>query len=162
MKTLKAKYPDIEFGGIGGPLMMAEGLSSLVPMERLSVMGITEVLGRLRELFAIRDQYRDWCIGFQPDVFVGIDAPDFNLGLEKQLRNAGIKTVHYVSPSVWAWRKGRIRKIRQAVDHMLTLLPFEAAFYQPGKHTRYLRRPHPGRSAAVAARYRAGTQKAGH
>ncbi|TCS40720.1 lipid-A-disaccharide synthase [Reinekea marinisedimentorum] len=130
MKTLKAKYPDIEFGGIGGPLMIAEGLTSRVPMERLSVMGITEVLGRLRELFAIRDQYRDWCIGFQPDVFVGIDAPDFNLGLEQQLRKAGIKTVHYVSPSVWAWRKGRIRKIRKAVDHMLTLLPFEAAFYE--------------------------------
>jgi len=130
MKSLKVRHPDIEFGGIGGPLMMAEGLTSLVPMERLSVMGITEVLGRLRELFAIRAQYRDWCIAYQPDVFVGIDVPDFNLGLEKQLRQAGIKTVHYVSPSVWAWRKGRIKHIRKAVDHMLTLLPFEAEFYE--------------------------------
>ncbi|TXR54071.1 lipid-A-disaccharide synthase [Reinekea thalattae] len=130
MKALKAQYPDIEFAGIGGPLMIEQGMQSLVPMERLSVMGITEVLSRLRELFAIRARYRDWCIDFQPDVFVGIDAPDFNIGLEKQLRRAGIKTVHYVSPSVWAWRKGRIKNIRKAVDHMLTLLPFEADFYR--------------------------------
>lgn len=130
MKSLKAQHPDIEFAGIGGPLMSEVGLSSRVPMERLSVMGISEVLGRLPELLKIRRNFFNWCCQWQPDVFVGIDAPDFNLGLEKQLRNAGIRTVHYVSPSVWAWRKGRIRKIRQAVDHMLTLLPFEADFYK--------------------------------
>jgi lipid-A-disaccharide synthase len=130
MRALRARHPDIEFGGIGGERMIAEGLDSRVSMERLSVMGLTEVLGRLRELFRIRAAYRDWCIHWQPDVFVGIDAPDFNLGLERQLRTAGIRAVHYVSPSVWAWRQGRIRKIRLSVDHMLTLLPFEADFYR--------------------------------
>ncbi|WP_028670161.1 lipid-A-disaccharide synthase [Saccharospirillum impatiens] len=130
MRALRARYPDVEFGGIGGERMVAQGLDSRVSMERLSVMGLTEVLGRLRELFRIRAAYRDWCIHWQPDVFVGIDAPDFNLGLERQLRDAGIKTVHYVSPSVWAWRQGRIKKIRRSVDHMLTLLPFEADFYR--------------------------------
>lgn len=130
MRALRARHPDIEFGGIGGERMIAEGLDSRVSMERLSVMGLTEVVGRLRELFRIRAAYRDWCIHWQPDVFVGIDAPDFNLGLERQLRDAGIKAVHYVSPSVWAWRQGRIKKIRRSVDHMLTLLPFEADFYR--------------------------------
>lgn len=130
MRALKERHPDVEFGGIGGARMIAEGLDSRISMERLSVMGIAEVIGRLRELFRIRNAYRDWCIHWRPDVFVGIDAPDFNLGLECQLREAGIKAVHYVSPSVWAWRQGRIRKIRRCVDHMLTLLPFEAEFYQ--------------------------------
>jgi lipid-A-disaccharide synthase len=130
MRALRAHHADIEFGGIGGHRMIAEGLCSRVSMERLSVMGLTEVLGRLRELFRIRAAYRDWCIDWHPDVFIGIDAPDFNLGLERQLRAAGIKTVHYVSPSVWAWRRGRIKKIRLSVDHMLTLLPFEADFYR--------------------------------
>lgn len=130
MQALRQRHPNIEFAGIGGPRMIAQGLVSRVPMERLSVMGVTEVLGRLRELFRIRARYRDWCIHWRPDVFVGIDAPDFNLGLERQLREAGIRTVHYVSPSVWAWRQGRIKKIRRAVDHMLTLLPFEADFYR--------------------------------
>lgn len=130
MKALRERHPDIEFAGIGGPRMSAEGLQSRVPMERLSVMGLTEVLGRLRELFRIRARYRDWCIRWRPDVFVGIDAPDFNLGLERQLREAGVRTVHYVSPSVWAWRQGRVKKIRAAVDHILTLLPFEADFYR--------------------------------
>lgn len=130
MKALRRQHPNIEFAGIGGPRMTAEGLVSRVPMERLSVMGLAEVVGRLRELFRIRARYRDWCLHWKPDVFVGIDAPDFNLGLERQLREAGIRTVHYVSPSVWAWRKGRVKKIRAAVDHILTLLPFEADFYR--------------------------------
>lgn len=130
MKALRRQHPDIEFAGIGGPRMIAQGLDSRVPMERLSVMGLAEVLGRLRELFRIRARFRDWCIHWRPDVFVGIDAPDFNLGLERQLREAGIRTVHYVSPSVWAWRQGRVKKIRAAVDHILTLLPFEADFYR--------------------------------
>jgi len=130
MKSLRKQHPNIEFAGIGGPRMIAEGLDSRVPMERLSVMGLTEVLGRLRELFRIRARYRDWCLHWKPDVFVGIDAPDFNLGLERQLREAGIRTVHYVSPSVWAWRQGRVKKIRASVDHILTLFPFEADFYR--------------------------------
>ena len=130
MQALRAQQPDIEFAGIGGDHMIAAGLISRVPMERLSVMGLTEVLGRLPELLGIRRALTQFCLDWQPDVFIGIDAPDFNLGLEISLRTAGIKTVHYVSPSVWAWRKGRIKKIRRAVDHMLTLLPFEATFYQ--------------------------------
>lgn len=130
MRALRERDPRVEFAGIGGERMIAAGLDSRVAMERLSVMGLTEVLGRLRELFRIRAAYREWCIRWQPDVFVGIDAPDFNLGLERQLRDAGIRVVHYVSPSVWAWRQGRIRKIRRSVDHMLTLLPFEADFYR--------------------------------
>jgi lipid-A-disaccharide synthase len=130
MQALRAQHPDIEFAGIGGDHMIAAGLISRVPMERLSVMGLTEVLGRLPELLGIRRALTQFCLDWQPDVFIGIDAPDFNLGLEISLRTAGIKTVHYVSPSVWAWRKGRIKKIRRAVDHMLTLLPFEATFYQ--------------------------------
>ena len=129
MRELKRVHPNIEFAGIGGEQMAAEGLVSRVPLERLSVMGITEVVGRLPELLRIRKEFFHWACQWQPDVFVGIDAPDFNLGLEQKLRKVGIKTVHYVSPSVWAWRKGRIKKIRRAVDHMLTLLPFEADFY---------------------------------
>lgn len=129
MKALKEKYSNIEFAGIGGEQMIAEGLVTRVPLERLSVMGISEVLGRLPELLRIRKDFHLWCLEWQPDVFVGIDAPDFNIPLEKKLKSAGLKTVHYVSPSVWAWRKGRIKNIRKAVDHMLTLLPFEAEFY---------------------------------
>jgi lipid-A-disaccharide synthase len=129
MKALKAKHSNIEFAGIGGHKMTAQGLISRVPMERLSVMGISEVLGRLPELLRIRKAFFQWCMEWQPDVFIGIDAPDFNIPLEKKLKAAGLKTVHYVSPSVWAWRKGRIKNIRKAVDHMLTLLPFEADFY---------------------------------
>lgn len=128
--SLRRRYPRARFVGIGGPLMIEQGFLSIVPMERLSVMGLVEVLGRLRELFAIRARIRHYCLSNRPAVLIGIDSPDFTLGLEKQVRAAGIPTVHYVSPSVWAWRQGRIHKIARAVDLMLTLLPFEAAFYQ--------------------------------
>lgn len=130
LRALKAQHGEIEAVGIGGPQMIAEGFESWFPMERLSVMGITEVVGRLPELLGIRRNLVEKLQEWQPDVFIGIDAPDFNLGVEKRLKQAGIKTAHYVSPSVWAWRKGRVKKIRQAVDHMLTLLPFEADFYR--------------------------------
>ncbi|UCR87501.1 lipid-A-disaccharide synthase [Pseudomonas chlororaphis subsp. piscium] len=130
MRALKAQHPTVEFIGVGGPLMQAEGLTSYFPMERLAVMGLVEVLGRLRELLARRKKLVQTLIAEKPDVFIGIDAPDFNLNIELQLRQAGIKTVHYVSPSVWAWRQKRVLKIREGCDLMLTLFPFEAKFYE--------------------------------
>lgn len=129
MQAIKARHPDAEFIGVGGARMEAEGLKSYFPMERLAVMGLVEVLGRLFELLGRRRQLARDLIAARPDVFIGIDAPDFNLGLELKLRRAGIKTVHYVSPSVWAWRQKRVLKIREACDLMLTLFPFEAQFY---------------------------------
>lgn len=130
MRALRAYHPDVEFIGVGGPLMIAEGIQSIFPMDRLAVMGIIEVLGRLPELLWRRHKLEKQLIHQHPDVFIGIDAPDFNLHLESKLKKAGIKTVHYVSPSVWAWRQKRIFKIRKSCDLMLTLFPFEAHFYE--------------------------------
>ncbi len=130
MQAIRNHCPQVEFIGVGGPLMEAQGLQSYFPMERLAIMGLVEVLGRLPELLSRRKRLVATLKQQQPDVFIGIDAPDFNLTIELQLREAGIKTVHYVSPSVWAWRQKRVLKIRQGCDLMLTLLPFEAQFYQ--------------------------------
>ncbi|MDX1458154.1 MAG: lipid-A-disaccharide synthase [Marinobacter sp.] len=133
IRALRARYPKARFVGIGGDEMIAQGFHSLVPMERLSVMGLVEVLGRLRELFSIRDRLMSYFLTTPPDVVIGIDSPDFTLGVERRCREAGIPTVHYVSPSVWAWRQKRIFKIAKSVDLMLTLFPFEARFYEEHK-----------------------------
>jgi len=129
MRALKARHPGVAFRGIGGPRMIAEGIDSRFPLETLSVMGLVEVIRHLPGLVRVRRELRRDALAWQPDIMVGIDAPDFNLGLERQLREAGLATAHYVSPSVWAWRQGRVKGIARSVDAMLTFLPFEAAFY---------------------------------
>lgn len=128
--AFKQQFPDAVFTGIAGPRMIEQGCQALFPAEKLAVMGLVEVLGHYRELSAIRKRLIATFRTDPPDVFVGIDAPDFNLGLENALRRDGIPTVHYVSPSVWAWRRYRLKKIARSTDLMLTLFPFEAAFYE--------------------------------
>ena len=130
IRSLRKRYPKARFVGIGGDEMIAEGFHSLVPLERLSVMGLVEVLGRIRELFSIRARLLEYFFTTPPDVVIGIDSPDFTLAIERRCREAGIPSVHYVSPSVWAWRQKRIFKIAKSVDLMLTLFPFEARFYE--------------------------------
>ena len=129
MRAIRARYPDARFEGIGGPLMQAQEFASHFPMDRLSVMGFVEPLKRLPELLRIRKHIKQYFTANPPDLFLGIDSPDFTLNIERALRDRGILTAHYVSPSVWAWRQGRVKDIARAVDRMLTLLPFEADFY---------------------------------
>jgi len=130
IKAFKLRYPDAEFVGLAGPLMQAEGAVSLAEMDKISIMGIAGAIKALFDILSIRKTIRQHMLEWKPDVFIGIDVPDFNLRLEINLKEAGIPTVHYVSPTVWAWRAKRINKIKRAVNLMLTLFPFEEAFYQ--------------------------------
>ncbi|MDC4862891.1 lipid-A-disaccharide synthase [Acinetobacter baumannii] len=132
MRSFREQGIDADFEGIGGPQMIAEGFNSYYPMETLSVMGIVEVLKDLKKLFAVRDGLINQWTQHPVDIFIGIDAPDFNLRLSKSIKekNLRIKTVQYVSPSVWAWRQGRVHGIKQSIDLVLCLFPFEKVFYE--------------------------------
>lgn len=130
IKALKAEFPHLEFVGIAGPKMQSAGATSWYPMEKLAVRGYVEVLKSFREILSIRRGLRNRMLKERPVIFIGIDAPDFNLGLEKTLKRAGIPTIHYVSPSIWAWRFERIHKIKESVSHMLTVFPFEPSIYE--------------------------------
>ena len=127
--AIAKQYPDAVFEGVAGPLMLAAGCDQWEPAESLAVFGLVEPLANLPRLLRLRKSLVDRWTASPPDVFVGIDAPDFNLGLEKRLHKAGVKTVHYVSPSIWAWRSGRIKTVKAAVDRVLCILPFEKALY---------------------------------
>ncbi len=124
---LKARWPAIDTFGIGGPQMQARGFSAWWPSDKLAVRGYVEVLRHYREIVGIRQQLKDRLLDQKPDVFVGVDAPDFNLDLEASLKAAGIKTIHFISPAIWAWRADRMEKIRRSVDHVLCIFPFEPA-----------------------------------
>jgi lipid-A-disaccharide synthase len=157
--ALRDHFPDAQFAGIGGPKMIAAGLDAWHPAERLSVMGLVEVLRHLPGLLAIRRDSARRSLEFRPDAFIGIDAPDFNLGLERKLKRHGIRTVHYVSPSVWAWREQRARRIGRSADRVLCLFPMEPPIYaRHGIDARFVGHPladsmplEPDRAAARAA-----------
>ncbi|WP_296811670.1 lipid-A-disaccharide synthase [Thiocapsa sp.] len=141
-REIRKRVPEVRFVGVAGPRMQEEGCETLFAMERLSVMGLMEVLGQLRELLGLRRELVRYFVETPPDVFIGVDAPDFNLGLERRLRDAGIRTVHMVSPTVWAWRPGRVKSIRRSVDLMLSVFPFEEAFLREhGVPARYVGHP---------------------
>ncbi len=130
INAVKRRIPDVNFIGIAGPRMIEAGCDAHFAQHKLAVMGFTEALARLPEIYGIRRKLRKYLLNNPPDLMIGVDAPDFNLELELKLRNKGIRTIHYVSPSVWAWRAERVHKIRRAVDRVLTLFPFEVEFYR--------------------------------
>ncbi|HET7136503.1 MAG TPA: lipid-A-disaccharide synthase, partial [Casimicrobiaceae bacterium] len=130
IEAVRARRPDVRFAGIAGPRMQAAGCDVLASQDRLAVRGLTEVVAHLPALIALRRQIARRLTALRVPVFVGVDAPDFNLGLERRLRRRRIRTVHFVSPSVWAWRRERLPKIHRAVDRMLALFPFEPALYE--------------------------------
>lgn len=130
IKSLQQFYPNAEFVGLCGPQMIQQGAKTLADMDKISIIGFDGLLSSLREILHIRRQLSRYFLQNKPDLFIGIDVPDFNLTLEKKLKNHNIPVVHYVSPTVWAWRSGRIKKIRASIDFMLTLFPFEETYYQ--------------------------------
>src|SRR3970040_957389 len=130
MATLKEARPEVRFVGIGGPQMQSEAMQVWFPMEKLAVRGYVEVLRHYREIIGIRSKLRKYFLANRPDLFIAVDAPDFNLNLELALKQHGIPPIHYVSPSIWAWRGERIHKIKRAVSHMLALFPHEPKLYQ--------------------------------
>ncbi|MBK2106036.1 lipid-A-disaccharide synthase [Francisella philomiragia] len=130
VEALKKKYPNAEIEGIGGPKMEAQGFKSLYPMDALSLIGFLEILSKGLSILNIRRKIIKYFKHNKPDIFIGIDAPDFNLTVEKKLRASGIKTIHYVSPKIWVWREYRIKKIRKATDKILAILPFEVEYYK--------------------------------
>jgi lipid-A-disaccharide synthase len=139
---LKRRHPGIELAGVAGPAMQAAGVEAWYDLDVLGVMGLTEVISHLPRLLRLRRELREHTLAWRPDAFVGVDAPDFNLGLARQLRKRGLKTVHYVSPTVWAWRAGRTRGVARSVDLLLALFPFEPALYAPhGLDTRFVGHP---------------------
>ena len=155
---MRARWPQLQACGIGGPQMAQRGFDAWWPSEKLAVRGYVEVLRHYREIVGIRDQLRTRLLANPPDMFIGVDAPDFNLNLERDLKAAGIKTVHFISPSIWAWRAERVEKIRQSVDHVLCVFPFEVALLaRQGIAATYVGHPlasvipmHPDKAAARA------------
>ncbi len=131
---LKLRFPEAQFVGIGGPKMQAAGLQALASMEPLSVMGLWAVLKNLRQILKLRRHLLQYCLNQDIDLYIGIDAPDFNLGVEERLKKAGIRTVQYVSPSIWAWKAWRIHQIKRATHLVLCLLPFEPSLYHAHQH----------------------------
>jgi lipid-A-disaccharide synthase len=129
LRGLHARWPALKCQGIGGPRMAEQGFEAWWPHEKLAVRGYVEVLRHYREIAGIRRRLAERLLADKPDAFIGVDAPDFNLGLEEKLKAAGVKTIHFVSPSIWAWRGGRVEKIRRSTDHVLCLFPFEPAIY---------------------------------
>ena len=130
LQGLKARWPDLQASGIGGPKLAAQGFDAWWPHDRLSVFGYVDALGRLPELLRIRRQLAERLLQERPAAFIGIDAPDFNFGLETRLRAGGLKTIHFVCPSIWAWRGERVHQLGRAADHVLCLFPFEPALLQ--------------------------------
>jgi lipid-A-disaccharide synthase len=129
IKSLKSTRPDLTFIGIAGPKMIKEGAVSFFSMEELSVRGYFEALRKLFRLLKLRKNLLNQILDAKPDLFIGVDAPDFNFWIERQLKKKGVSVIHYVSPSIWAWRKNRLRKIKKSIDHMLTIFPFEKNIY---------------------------------
>lgn len=130
LSGVRERLPDVRLSGIGGQHMIEQGLVSDYPMDKLTVRGLFEVIPRYRELKAVQNTLRDKLLSQRPDVFIGVDYPGFNLGLEEQLRKAGIPTMHFIGPQIWAWRGGRIKQIKRAVSHMLVIFPFEENIYR--------------------------------